>query len=236
MSDALITLDHISYRIRERDILQDISLDIANQQILTIVGPNGAGKSTLLKLILGLIKPSRGRITRAADLTISVVPQHFTIPDDLPMTVARFLRDTSSIDQHTWLEQLGIEKLLSSPLQQLSGGERQRLLLARAILRDPDLIVLDEPAAGIDPASLGQFYHLIREYQQQSHCAIAMVSHDLHLVMAASDQVICLNQHICCQGLPQELATHPDFLRATGQPLHMADIGVYTHHHNHSHL
>lgn len=228
-------LTDVSYRINGRNIVHNIDFKVCREQILTIVGPNGAGKSTLLALILGHLKPSGGKIWRNNPLKVSFVPQKFHLPADLPMTVRRFLKDLPGVVKNPWLQQLNIYRHLDSPLQTLSGGETQRLLLARAMLRCPDLIVLDEPAAGIDPAALGDYYHIIRAWQQEHHSAIIMVSHDIHLVMAASDHILCLNQHICCQGRPEVIINQPEFVRLIGTH-HPETVGVYTHHHDHNHL
>ena len=181
---ALITLSDIAFSANGRDILHDINFSISRDQILTIVGPNGAGKSTLLSLILGHNRPSRGTISRIKGLKTSFVPQKFHPPADLPITARRFLRDIPQAAKSLWLTRLNIAHLLDTPLQTLSGGETQRLLLARAMLRCPDLIVLDEPAAGIDPVALGDYYQTIRDWQRSERAAVLMVSHDLHLVMA----------------------------------------------------
>lgn len=232
MTDTLITLDNILVRIGGRTILHDITLPINRGELLTIVGPNGAGKSTLIRLILGQLQPDGGSIVRAPRLKTAYVPQSFYTPPDLPITAARFLKDLPEEEKSRVCKTLGIPHLMQSPLQHLSGGETQRLLLARAMLTHPDIIALDEPAAGIDPAALGRYYQAIRDYQNQSGCAIIMVSHDLHLVMAASDRVICLNGHICCAGRPEDIARHPEFIALTGGS---SAIGIYTHHHQHSH-
>lgn len=235
MADPLIYLHDISYRIGERSILHNIDLPIETGELLTIVGPNGAGKSTLVRLILGHLQPSHGNITRRKGLKMAYVPQSFHTPSDLPITMRRFLKGLNYATADSPLERLNIAHLIDSPLQNLSGGETQRLLLARAMLNQPELIVLDEPAAGIDPSALGNYYHQIREYQLQTQCAIVLVSHDLHLVMAASDKVLCLNSHICCMGKPKDIIQNTEFLRLLGQPA-CTELGIYTHHHNHQHL
>lgn len=233
---ALITLSDIAFSANGRDILHDINFSISRDQILTIVGPNGAGKSTLLSLILGHNRPSRGTISRIKGLKTSFVPQKFHPPADLPITARRFLRDIPQAAKSLWLTRLNIAHLLDTPLQTLSGGETQRLLLARAMLRCPDLIVLDEPAAGIDPVALGDYYQTIRDWQRSERAAVLMVSHDLHLVMAASDHILCLNRHICCHGSPEAVASNPVFRHMLGEGRHLDAIGIYTHHHDHSHL
>ena len=232
----LITLDHVAFAANGRDILHDITFTIGRDQILTIVGPNGAGKSTLLALILGHKSPPGGTITRAKWLKMGFVPQKFHPPADLPMTARRFLRDIPQAAESPWLSRLNIAHLLDTPLQTLSGGETQRLLLARAMLRQPDLIVLDEPAAGIDPVALGDYYQTIRDWQRGTRAAVLMVSHDLHLVMAASDHILCLNRHICCHGSPEAVASNPAFRHMLGDGGHLDAIGIYAHHHDHRHL
>ena len=232
----LITLANVAFAANGRDILHDITFTIGRDQILTIVGPNGAGKSTLLALILGHKSPTGGTITRAKWLKMGFVPQKFHPPADLPMTARRFLRDIPQAAQSPWLSRLNIAHLLDTPLQTLSGGETQRLLLARAMLRQPDLIVLDEPAAGIDPVALGDYYQTIRDWQRGTRAAVLMVSHDLHLVMAASDHILCLNRHICCHGSPEAVASNPAFRHMLGDGGHLDAIGIYAHHHDHSHL
>ena len=205
---ALITLSDIAFSANGRDILHDINFSISRDQILTIVGPNGAGKSTLLSLILGHNRPSRGTISRIKGLKTSFVPQKFHPPADLPITARRFLRDIPQAAKSLWLTRLNIAHLLDTPLQTLSGGETQRLLLARAI----------------------------RDWQRSERAAVLMVSHDLHLVMAASDHILCLNRHICCHGSPEAVASNPAFRHMLGEGRHLDAIGIYTHHHDHSHL
>ena len=238
MKDIIIKLENVCYKPEGRSVLKDINLEITAGELLTMVGPNGAGKSTLLRLILGQIKPSSGKISRAKKIKTAFVPQSFNPPSDLPISVRRFLHGllpdtTPDAKNNSPLAKLNIEHLLDSPLKKLSGGEKQRLLLARAMLLKPDLIALDEPASGIDPAALGNFYRQIREYQMQNSCTILLVSHDLHLVMAESDSVLCLNGHLCCHGKPQEVIGHPDYLALVGD--NAQAIGIYHHHHTHIH-
>lgn len=228
MPHAIITLKNIHYQIDQRPILEHINLEIYANQILTIVGPNGAGKSSLLALILNHLKPTRGHIYRQPHLKISYLPQRFHVPADLPITAQRFLKDLRPSPDNPWLKRLNLLTLLNKPLQTLSGGETQRLLLARALLRNPQLIVLDEPAAGIDPTTLDQFYKIIRDYQQHNQTSILMVSHDLHLVMAESDRVLCLNKYICCQGSPEDIQKHPEFIQLFGTPA-PTHIAFYPH-------
>lgn len=230
----LFKLKNLCFFSNGRAVLHQITLDIHEGELLTIVGPNGGGKSTLIKILLGQVKADSGEFWRKKNLKMSYVPQNFFAPLDMPITVKRFLKGLDFAKKNSPLELLGIEKLLNQPLQVLSGGEMQKLLLARAMLNNPDFIALDEPAAGIDPAALGNYYQIIRNYQLENKTAIVMVSHDLHIVMSASDRVICLNSHICCDGLPQEVAGHSDYLALLGTQNPDA-IGIYTHHHNHIH-
>lgn len=229
----LITVARLSYQLGQCAILHDIDFTLTEGELLTIVGPNGAGKSTLLKLLLGHLTPTDGSIQRRPGLAMAYVPQQFKVPPDLPITMRRFLSDIAGAEKAEVLVTLGIAELLETPLQTLSGGETQRMLLARAMLLNPDLIALDEPAAGIDPASLGSYYQTIRDYQVQRGCTIVMVSHDLHLVMAESDRVLCVNHHICCSGLPQDVMDDPVFSSLTGS--HRETIGFYRHQHRHTH-
>ena len=226
----LLSLEQLSFRRHGRDILRNITFDLPENHILTIIGPNGAGKSTLIALILGLKRPNGGVIRRRKNLRISFVPQKFNLPPDLPMTAGRFLADLPAEGRDYWLERLSIGKLLATPLQNLSGGECQRLLLARAFLRRPDLIVLDEPAAAIDLQSRDSYYQAIRDYQRDSRCSILLVSHDIYLVLKASHRVICLNQHICCLGTPEEVSRNAELNAFFG-----AEVGLYSHRHDHRH-
>lgn len=212
-------------------------LAIHTREIVTLIGPNGAGKTTLLRCLLGLEAPDYGTIARAPGLRIGYVPQHFTLPPAMPIRVADFLAlyapkpmPESAALAHT----LGIATLLTRPMAALSGGELRRVLLMRALLSQPHLLVLDEPTAGVDVAGQGEFYRLIRSLSQQLGIAVLMVSHDLHVVMAATDRVVCLNHHVCCEGSPQHVGGDAAFRRLFGDAL--ADqLALYHHHHTHQH-
>lgn len=236
---SLVSVSDLSFRIDNKIILEDVHLTVNRDEIVTIIGPNGAGKSTLLKIILNLIPKSEGSVKLAPDLIIGYMPQKLHIEPTFPLSVAAFLSLVGGKKpEKEWLLEisklLGIEKLLKSPIQTISGGEFQRVLLARALLRHPDLLILDEPAAGIDILGQENFYSLIGTIRQKFHCGILMVSHDLHLVMAETDTVICLNKHVCCLGHPETVTRHPEFLNLFGlqDPKSMA---FYTHKHNHTH-
>ncbi len=236
MTPALIEAHDLHLQFDQRTVLNNVSLAIRPAEIVTVIGPNGAGKTSLVKIILGLQKATAGTLVRAKGLRIGYMPQKLHIDRSLPLSVHRFmqlaLRDDQAIA--SCLALTGISHLDRAPVHALSGGETQRLLLARALLRSPNLLVLDEPVQGVDVAGQSRLYQLIADIRQQHQCAVLMVSHDLHLVMEATDTVICLNQHVCCHGHPETVSEHPAFLELFG---HVAPTGiaVYTHHHDHSH-
>lgn len=234
---ALVELHNVSLAFKDRKVLDQISLAIKPGEILTIIGPNGAGKSCLVKLVLGLYKPSQGHCHRMHNLKVGYMPQKLVIEDSLPLSVERFLtladkRHRASVQ--TVLEKVGATRLRQAPVQQLSGGEFQRVLLARALLREPDLLVLDEPAQGVDLQGQQSLYHLLAELRDELGFAILMVSHDLHFVMAQTDQVLCLNQHVCCSGTAESVSQHPEYLSLFHNN-NVEDIAVYTHNHDHHH-
>ncbi len=236
MADYLIRTEQLSLTLADRLILNNINLHLKPREIVTLIGPNGAGKTSLVRLVLGLLKPSVGQIIRRPHLTIGYMPQKLHIDASLPLTVKRFLSLTgcNTKDVLTALDRTGVAHLTASPIQRLSGGETQRVLLARALLRHPNLLVLDEPAQGVDVAGQAALYQLIGEIRDETGCGVLMVSHDLHLVMAATDSVICLNQHICCHGHPEIVTSDPAYLELFGR-VTPAAIAVYTHHHDHRH-
>lgn len=233
----LMSLDNVSIEINNQNILYDISLTVNLNQIITILGPNGAGKSTLVKIILGLIQPTTGTIKRASDLTIGYVPQSINLNPTLPITVKRFMqlnKQLSQIDIHKTLSLVKAEYLINRSMHQLSGGELQRVLLAQALAKRPKLLILDEPTQGVDVNGQVLLYDLIINAKNEFNCGVLMVSHDLHLVMAKTDEVICLNHHICCSGTPASVSNDPEFISLFGQ--HGASqIALYKHHHNHDH-
>ncbi len=232
----LMTLNSVSYVVQDRSILDKVSLTLIPKEIVTIIGPNGAGKSTLVKLLLGLIKPTSGQFERRANLNIGYVPQKLSLDVTLPMKVSRFLSlaQVNKNQRYEALDFLNIRHLAGRQIHKLSGGELQRVLLARAIARKPDVLVLDEPLQGVDVTGQIELYRLIASMREKLGCAIVMVSHDLHLVMAQTDSVICLNQHVCCHGQPENVSQHPEYLKLFGQRA-VDDIAVYQHHHDHHH-
>jgi len=234
---SLVSLHKVNYLINGVSILEDISFEINQGEILTLIGPNGAGKSTLIKLILGMLVPVNGTVKRLKTLKIGYVPQEVTINTLVPLTVRRFLElspraSQSKIDQLS--AKLMITKTLDTPVSLISGGEFQRVLLARALINEPELLVLDEPAQAVDVTGQAELYALIRAVQRELGCAVVMVSHDLHIVMAGTDRVICLNKHICCQGCPQTVSVDPEFTKLFGTNV-ASSLALYAHSHNHEH-
>lgn len=236
MSAALITLKHVSWQREGLDIVQDVSFAIASGEVVTLIGPNGAGKTSLVNLVTGLAQPSSGTVLRQSGLRLGYMPQHLRFDASLPMSVERLLRLTHEDRAviHQYAERLGILPLLHMQLHNLSGGEMQRVLLTRAVLGRPHLLVLDEPSQGVDVLGQAELYRHISELRDELNCGVLMVSHDLHLVMAKADTVICLNRHICCQGAPESVSRHPEYIQLFGKQA-ADDIAVYTHHHDHEH-
>jgi zinc transport system ATP-binding protein len=233
---ALVRLDGVGVRIGGRDVLQDVRLNVAAGEIVTLIGPNGAGKTTLVRTVLGLLKPDRGEVWRKPRLRIGYMPQKLQVDATLPLTVLRFLQLVPCVKRATALSALaevGAPQVIDSPLQGISGGELQRVLLARALLREPELLVLDEPVQGVDVAGQADLYRLITRLRTRYGCGVLMVSHDLHLVMSTTDQVVCLNHHVCCSGHPEQVSGDPAFVELFGQDAR--SLAVYHHRHDHDH-
>ncbi len=236
MSELLATLNQVTVEFDDRLVVDRVNLTVHRGDIITIIGPNGAGKTTLIRAILGLQKASSGEVTLSRKLVIGYVPQHLALESTLPLSVKRFMMLTGRAlpECQAALQKTGVGHLLEASVHHLSGGEKQRLLLARALVREPDLLVLDEPAQGVDINGQAALYELIRQLRDELNCGIIMISHDLHLVMAATDKVICLNQHICCSGHPADISHDPAFIETFG-PRVAESLAVYHHHHNHRH-
>lgn len=233
----LVKLENVAVTFGQRRVLSDISLTLSPGKILTLLGPNGAGKSTLVRVVLGLVAPDEGRIHREPKLRIGYVPQKLHLDATLPLTVNRFLRLRPGVRKEEILPALRrvhAGHLADAPMQKLSGGETQRVLLARALLNSPQLLVLDEPTQGVDVNGQVALYDLIDQLRRELNCAVLMVSHDLHLVMAKTDEVLCLNHHICCSGTPDVVSLHPEFISMFG-PRGAEQLGIYRHQHNHRH-
>ncbi|PPI88188.1 zinc ABC transporter ATP-binding protein ZnuC [Candidatus Pantoea edessiphila] len=236
--NTLVTLENISVIYDSQSVVNNISISLKSNHILTLIGPNGAGKSTLVHVILGLLKPSSGKINRISGLKIGYVPQKLHIDQTLPITVNRFmeLSPGSNNDQIlAALKRVHASYLLHSSLQKLSGGEMQRVLISRAILKQPQLLVLDEPTQGMDIQGQIAIYDLIDRLRHELHCGVLMVSHDLHLVMAKTDEVVCLNHHICCSGSSESVSRHPEFISMFGLK-NIKQLAIYRHHGNYCSL
>ncbi len=242
--DILLRLENAGIERNGRWLVRNIDLTLHKGEIVTLIGPNGSGKSTTAKMALGIHKPDEGAVKRDKSLTIGYVPQKISIDPSLPLTVERMIRMTASLSKQTIEEALilaGIPHLLNAQVVHLSGGEFQRVLLARAFACKPDLLVLDEPLQGVDFAGEAELYEKIAKFRDQTGCGVLMISHDLHIVMAATDRVVCLNGHICCSGTPVDVAASPEYAKLFGlrTPRGMEippSLAVYTHHHDHTHL
>ena len=237
MTTPIVQLDDVCLSIRGQSLLNHINMALHPGEIMTVIGPNGAGKSSLLKIVLGLYKPSSGKRRIHKRLRIGYMPQQLQIDPSLPLTVQRFLAlagNSNHQDIENALKDVNAFQTMTRPIQSISGGEFQRVLLARALLRNPTLLVLDEPAQGVDLHGQQELYQLLASIRDKRQCAILMVSHDLHFVMARTDQVICLNQHVCCSGTADAVANHPEYLALFDQGIEK-DFAVYTHHHDHHH-
>ena len=234
---SLITTQALSLRYNRQLVLRDVNFTIEPGEIVTIVGPNGSGKSSLLRALIGALKPASGSVTRRANLRIGYVPQRLQIDATLPLTVTRFLNLPHRQDAQTIaaaLTRAGVPELATQQMAVLSGGQFQRVLLARALLNDPDIVILDEATQGLDQPGAAAFYRRIEQVRRELGCAVLMVSHDLHVVMAASDRVLCLNGHVCCEGTPDVVADAPEYRALFGSGTQGA-LALYRHDHDHGH-
>lgn len=234
---SLISVENLSVAYRGKTVLSGVNFRMEPGEIVTIVGPNGSGKSSLLKAILGAVPPASGRVTRQPGLRIGYVPQKLHIDQTLPLTVDRFLnlpRPVSTAAREAALERAGASDLGSQQMSALSGGQFQRALLARALLGEPQLLILDEATQGLDQPGSAAFYEEIETVRRDTGAAVLMVSHELHVVMAASDRVICLNGHICCEGAPEHVASAPEYRALFGTGTR-GTLALYRHEHDHAH-
>ncbi|MCQ1572232.1 metal ABC transporter ATP-binding protein [Neorhizobium galegae] len=232
----LVSLANAGIRRDGRWLVRGVDFSIRRGEVVTLIGPNGAGKSTTAKLAIGVLRPDEGSVARLSGLRVGYVPQKLSIDWTMPLSVRRLMRLTGPLNDADLLAALastGISHLIDAEVRYLSGGEFQRALLARAIARKPDLMVLDEPVQGVDFAGESALYDLIRSIRNSTGCGILMISHDLHMVMAGTDTVICLNGHVCCRGTPAVVSQSADYLKLFGNSRSLA---IYNHHHDHTHL
>lgn len=234
---SLIAAHELTVSYGDLTVLDRVEVTVEPGEIVTLVGPNGSGKSTLVRALLGVARASGGTVTRKPGLRIGYVPQKLHIDASLPMTVARFLslptRHGAAKVAHV-AARTGIEGLESRQMTALSGGQLQRVLLARALLTDPELLILDEPTQGLDQSGEASFYALLEAVRRETGVGVLMVSHDLHVVMSASDRVICLDHHICCSGTPSVVKAAPGYRALFGHGTHGA-LALYQHDHDHEH-
>ena len=234
---SLLSSSNLSLRHNGNLVLKDVNFSIERGEIVTLVGPNGSGKSSLLRALIGAMKPSEGHVTRAPGLRIGYVPQRLQIDTTLPLTVRRFLNLPHRQKPATIAKALtraGVTNLAERQMIALSGGQFQRVLLARALLNTPDILILDEATQGLDQPGAAAFYRQIEEVRAALGCAVLMVSHDLHVVMAASDRVVCLNGHVCCEGTPDVVADAPEYRAIFGSGT-KGTLALYRHQHDHNH-
>jgi len=234
---TLVETEGLSVTLGGHPALHGVAFQVDPGEIVTVVGPNGSGKSTLLRAIIGAIPPSSGQVRRKPGLSIGYVPQRLQIDDTLPITVRRFLnlprrRNPDRVARA--LRLAGAAALPDRQMSSLSGGQFQRILLARALLEDPELLILDEPTTGLDQPGSAAFYAQIEDVRETLGCGILLVSHELHVVMSASDRVVCLNGHVCCHGTPEVVASAPEYRALFGRGTHGA-LALYRHDHDHEH-
>lgn len=234
----LVSLTGAGVHRNGRWLVRGVDFSVRPGEIVTLIGPNGSGKSTSAKMAIGVIKADEGRVERKAGLRVGYVPQRLSVDWTMPLTVRRLMTLTAPLsapEVTAALEAVGIAHLAGAEVQHLSGGEFQRALLARAMARKPDILVLDEPVQGVDFSGEIALYDLITSIRNSTGCGILLISHDLHVVMAETDTVICLNGHVCCRGTPAAVSQSPEYMRLFGAKAAQT-LAVYSHHHDHTHL
>jgi len=236
--DILVSLNNAGVCVSDKWLVRGVSLEVSRGEIVTLIGPNGSGKSTTAKMALGVINPSEGSARCRRDIRVSYVPQKLVIDWTMPLTVERFMalsRAASENEVQRALSSTGTEHLKNSQVRNLSGGEFQRVLLARAIVNTPELLILDEPVQGVDFNGEIALYRLIEEIRTELNCGIILISHDLHVVMSSTNRIICLNGHVCCSGNPEAVASSPEFRTLFGERA-ANELAFYKHNHDHEHL
>ena len=236
-ADRLVAARALTVRYGGKTALRGVDLEVWPGEIVTIVGPNGSGKTSLLRALIGAIRPAAGRVDLRPGLRVGYVPQRLNVDPTLPITVGRFLglpRRTPLPARRAALDQAGVPDLMDRQMSRLSGGQFQRVLLARALMDRPDLLLLDEATQGLDQPGSAAFYRRIEAVRRDTGCAVLMISHELHVVMAASDRVVCLNGHVCCAGTPAVVASAPEYRALFGRGTGGA-LALYRHEHDHHH-
>lgn len=231
------SLQGISLKINHQQILKNINLELKSGQITTLIGPNGGGKTCIARILTKILEPTSGKIFIKEKSKIGYMPQKLEIEKTIPLRVIDFLELGGTKKEalpSEMIERLQIKNILKSSIHKISGGELQKTLLVKALMNKPDILILDEPTGYMDIASQGEFYKIIEEVRDQNNCAILMISHDLHIVMQKTNQVICINRHICCEGSPESINDHPEYLSLFGK-IKIDNIAIYSHHHDHKH-
>ena len=235
-NNLLVNLENAGVYKSPKWLIRGVSLEVRRGQIVTLIGPNGSGKTTTAKMVLSILEPDEGSMKRYTD-KIAYVPQKINIDWTMPLRVVDFMRLTNNLNDNEVsesLNQTGVEKLFKEQIHGLSGGEFQRVLLARAIAKKPELLVLDEPVQGVDFNGEIDLYNIIKNISANLNCGILLVSHDLHFVMSATDHVVCLNGHICCSGKPSAIIKDKAYIELFGEH-RSKTLTYYQHDHDHTH-
>ncbi|MFT6332115.1 MAG: zinc transport system ATP-binding protein [Lentimonas sp.] len=233
--EIICSLKDISLNLNDQQILKNINLELKKGEIVTLIGPNGGGKTSIARILSGILKPTSGNVFLKNKAKIGYMPQKLKIENTIPLRVIDFLQlhfEKPSLEKV--VKQLNLEKILGKSIHQISGGLLQKVLLAKALIKNPDILILDEPTSSMDITAIAEFYHIIEEIRDQKKCAILIISHDLHIVMQRTNKVVCVNQHICCSGSPESINNHPEYLSLFGKSK-IENIAIYSHHHDHKH-
>ena len=235
-NSTLVKLNNAGFKQNDKWLVEGVSLTVEKGKIVTLIGPNGSGKSTTAKIALGIYKNIEGSVEKYTN-KVGYVPQKISIDWTLPLRVYDFMLLTENIKEEAIDEALtltGVIHLKNKNLGNLSGGEFQRVLIARAISKKPELLVLDEPVQGVDYTGEIALYELIKRISDSLNCGILLISHDLHTVMTATDHVVCLNGHVCCSGTPMDVAKNNEYKTLFGEKASQI-LSVYEHKHDHVH-